>query len=96
MRKDLLSEKDIVKLNIPNVGNKGRRDKKMKKRAKEFNLPLYLALLSLFLGVIGLCSFIKLQDFSVTITFPPMLVAFVVAVVGLSALYVVFKSTKKG
>lgn len=66
-----------------------------KKNKKPINFNLYLALSALFLGVVGLCTFIKMQEFSVTITFPPLVVAFVVAVLGLSALYVIFQEVRK-
>ncbi len=62
------------------------------KRQSPISLNAFLSILILFIGLVGLCYYLKIQE--VTLTVPTPVVVFCVAGMGLSALYIIFKEVR--
>ena len=69
-----------------------KEQKKLKSKAP-ISLNAFLAILILFMGLLGLCYYLKVQH--VTWTVPTPVIVFCVAGLGLSALYIMFKEVRK-
>jgi hypothetical protein len=68
-----------------------QRDKKI----TPVNYTLWAAMLVLFLGLVGLAQFTKMQGFTITFTIPTLLIVMVEMVIGLGAFGIIIKEVRK-